>query len=187
VTELDELLRRALEDRLTDLHTSGPGRIEAVYPDGTADVKPMIRRPVPSADGGFQYEEIPIIPKALVARLGTARSSIKFDVQPGDFVWLVFSELSTAEFFETQAEAEPELVSRHGLTGAFAIPICLSRAAEPVDLIALAAKVETALQSIEQWAGTHTHMVTSLGAPTAVAVPVLAPSSPVGAAGLGAE
>jgi hypothetical protein len=187
VTELDELLRRALEDRLLDLHTAGPGKIVAVYPDGTADVKPMIRRPVPATDGGFEYEEIPIVPRALVCRLGTVRSSIKFDVQSGDFVWLSFPEASVSEFFETQAESDPELVQRHGLSGALAFPICLSRVADPVDLVALAAKVETALQGIETWAASHTHMVASLGAPTAVAAPVLAPSDLVGAVGLGAE
>lgn len=167
--DLDELTRVALEDRLLDLHTSLLGKVTAVYPDGTADVQPLTRRPVPSTDGGLQYERIPEIPRALLLAFGTPRSSISSTIQSGDTVWVLCPEADISQALESGTEVEPASVARHSLACALAIPVCLPGRANVSDYAVLASRTMTALQNITTWLTTHTHVCAAPGEPSLAA------------------
>jgi hypothetical protein len=181
--ELAELIRRALDDRIADVHTSAPGTVvkfdSAAY---TVDVQLGNRRQATAWDGSVAFEDPPIIPGIPVACFGTTRAYLKSDLAPGDKVWLIFAESSPAEFLDGQAVAEPADCARHSMSGALAIPFVLPTklGMTPVvlggagaDFVALSTKVDLALAAIVTWAGTHTHIITLPDAPSAVAVPVL--------------
>jgi hypothetical protein len=188
VAELDELLRRVIEDRLLDLHTSLPGEVVSYDSDNqTADVRPMVKRPVPTADGGFAYEQIPTISGVLVLSYGTARSCLQVPLEPGDFVWLLFPESSAAEFFGSGRVSQPGLVERHGLSTPLAIPFTLPGHGGTTDVVALAGKIDLLLQTFWTWANAHTHLCTAPATPSATALPVLDPPTPTGAEELGAK
>jgi hypothetical protein len=182
VTELDELFRRAIEDRLLDLHTSFLGKFAKVHTDGTADVQPLTRRPVPATDGGFQYEQIPTVPKALVLAFGTPRAFIASSVQVGDLCWCLCPEADLSGALQSGSEVDPSQVSRHGLACPLAIPLCLAGNATSADFVALAGKVDTALSNISTWLTTHTHPVPALGTSgvSALPPPVLPPTASAG-------
>jgi hypothetical protein len=180
VPELDEIVRKALEDRILDLHTSMPGRVTAVHSDGTADVKPTIRRPVPATDGGFVYEEIPVIPHALVCAFGTPSAFVAGTLTTGDFVWLLFPEADIGDFLDSGSDTEPKQVSRHQMACPLAIPICLPGKAVTSDFVARASQTDARLSALENWANQHTHATAALGPPVA-GVPALVPG------GLGAS
>jgi hypothetical protein len=182
MTELDELFRRAIEDRLLDLHTSFLGKFTKVNLDGTADVQPLTRRPVPATDGGFQYEQIPTVPKALVLAFGTPRSFLGPTVQSGDLCWCLCPESDISGALASGSEVDPSQVSRHGLACPLAIPLCLAGTATSADFAAMASKVDTALSNISTWLTTHTHPTAAVGPPSVSALPspTLAPTASAG-------
>ena len=154
---------KILEDRLADLHTQQPGKVVTFYPETyEADVQLMCRRPVTHIDGGYVYEEQPIIPRVQVVCFGNANSWLKVELSPGDFVWVMSPEISTAEFVESGSESEPADVTRHGLLGSVAIPFMLPTQmaltalgpmvslAGGADYVALAAKVDANFLAIKQ-------------------------------------
>lgn len=191
MTELDELFRRAIEDRLLDLHTSFLGKFTTVHLDGTADVQPLTRRPVPATDGGFQYEQIPTVPKALVLAFGTPRAFIGPTVQSGDMCWCICPESDISGALQSGSEVDPSQVSRHGLACPLAIPLCLAGDATSADFAAMASKVDTEIKAIWDWLTTnvvgHVHPgVTAGAASTGTITPPPTPGvgSPTASAGM---
>lgn len=123
---LAELVRRALDDRLADVHTSAPGTVVSFNAtDYTVDVRLGYNRPTKAWDGTVVYEEPPVIPGIPVACFGTERTYLKSDLAPGDKVWLIFSEVSPAEFLDSGSVSNPGDTARHSMSGALAIPFVL--------------------------------------------------------------
>lgn len=166
-------MSKALEARLLDLHTQQPGRVVTFYADTyEADVQLMCRRPVPHADGGYVYEDAPVIPRAQVCCLGNATSWMKVNLAEGDLVWVMFPEVSTAEFVDSGGEiSQPADVTRHGLLGAMVLPYLLpsqltQTASGPLvslaggaDWAARADRVDARIGALEQHYIGHTHQV----------------------------
>lgn len=148
--------RTALQDWSLDLHTSQPGRVVKFYADTyEVDVELVCKRPVPHIDGGFVYEDPPILPRCPVCSFGNSVSWLKVPLVPGDLVWLISPECSTDEFVDTGETAQPQQVQRHGLLGSLALPFVLpsrtptgcqvSLGGSGADFVALASKVTTAI------------------------------------------
>ena len=157
------LNNKNLEDRLLDLHTQQPGKVIAFYPETyEADVQLVCRRPVPHVDGGYVYEDPPIIPRVQVVCFGNAASWLKVELSEGDFVWVMSPEVSTSEFIESGSTSEPADVTKHGLLGSVAIPFMIPTQlaltvlgptvslAGGADYVALAAKVDANFLAIKQ-------------------------------------
>ena len=109
--------------RFQDTHTAVPGQIVSwSATTQTATVQPMVRKPLPSADGIQTYETPPQIQNVpcYVLRGGGYLVSVPFAV--GDPVWLMFSEQSYAEYLSTGALSNPKDLRRHGTGYPFAIP-----------------------------------------------------------------
>ena len=109
--------------RMQDTHVAVPGTIvswSAATQEAT--VQPMVRKPLPSADGVQTYETPPQIQNVpcYVQRGGGYLVSVPFSA--GDPVWLMFSEQSYAEYLSTGNLSSPRDLRRHGTGYPFALP-----------------------------------------------------------------
>jgi hypothetical protein len=120
-----ELIRRALESRILEVWTSFPARVTA-YDSATqtADVAPVIRRPLPTEDGGSVAEDLPVIPNVpiLFPRGGGDSYAMTWQIQPGDHVLVHVSAVSFAGWRRTGETSDPGDVRSHSLGNAYAIP-----------------------------------------------------------------
>jgi hypothetical protein len=168
-----EIIRRALESRISDVWTCLPGRVES-YDSATqtADVLPTVRRPVPQADEEEPpiHEDLPVLPNVPVLFPRGGGYAITWPLQPGDHVLLVIATLSPQAWRTSGQPSDPGDLRLHHLGSAMAIP-CLAPATTPlaqasqpalivegteirlglgaVEYVALAAKVLTELQKIQ--------------------------------------
>lgn len=116
---LDEHTRSVLEN----VHVSIPGIVQKYHAaDQTADVLPAVKKPLIDVNGETVYESHPVIANVPVAFPHGATFGMHWTLQEGDGVWLVYSELSAAEFILNGQEAEPFDVQHHGIGSPIAIP-----------------------------------------------------------------
>lgn len=122
--ELVEILQQAFRGEREDLHTALPGQVVTYDPmTQLADVQLMIKRPVFDDTGVRQTgESFPILPSVPVRWPQAGGYAFVLPMQPGDFVWVEFSESGTGEFRVTGQESEPFDVSRHTITYPFCSP-----------------------------------------------------------------
>jgi hypothetical protein len=178
----------AITNKLLDLHTGQPGRVEKFYADTyEVDVKLVCKKPLPHADGGFVYEDAPVIPRVMVCCFGNSASWMKVELVPGDLVWILSPEVSTDEFIDTGEVSQPSNVTRHGLLGSIAIPFVLpSRTptgavvslAGGADYVALAAKVDQRIAALENHYIAHVHVVTDPVSGPLTSAPAAPPLTP---------
>lgn len=126
---LEEALTRILDSRLADVHTALPGRVESYDASAeTVDVRPLIRRAVPDADGETVLEDLPVIPSVPVLWPGAGGCFITFPLAVGDDVEIVFQERDTDQYRASGNLADPGVLATHGLSGAMAIPCAVREA-----------------------------------------------------------
>jgi hypothetical protein len=187
--DLAELLRRVLEARLLDLHVALPGRVERYdAAQEVADVRPMLRRAIPSAETGEAVlETLPVIPSVPVCWPSGGGCAMTFPLAVGDPVELVFQDFDLDAYRRSGGDlSDPGVRSAHGLSGAVAIPCAVSgpvgadashvkivlgagvqlRVGGSSDAAALASKVD-ALQTAYN---SHTHSGVTAGGGTSGAV-----------------
>lgn len=128
--QLADIIRQAIEDRLVDVHTMLPGRIDSY--DATtqkADVEPLIARLQSTVDGDIA-EDLPIIPGVPVVFPRTQAFKLTMPVQEGDRCMLVFCESSTEGYQVGQGrqgtssaikQTDPDTFARHNLTDPVAL------------------------------------------------------------------
>lgn len=117
--ELDELIRRALEARIADVHVSMPGEIVSYdAATQTASVKPCLRRVVFSEDDEQIEEEYQPIQNVPVSFPGGAGFTIHFELAAGDTGDLVFSTFSHNEWQATGRVSAPGDLKPHNLGAA---------------------------------------------------------------------
>lgn len=119
-----EVIRAAIDSRLLDLHTSMPGVVVSYDPTTqTADVQPVVKRPIRSYSDELVHEKLPVVHNVPIEWPGGGGFAMIFPVQPGNHVWLIFSEAATARWRETGQISEPGDQRRHDLSYACAITI----------------------------------------------------------------
>lgn len=122
--ELAAVLDFFVSAKLEGIHVSCPGIVQKYDPDTkTADVLPAVKRPVRTPDGGFLYEDHPVIPGVPVAWPQGDGFGIHFPLSEGSKVTLVFSELSNSEHRTTGEVSEPFDLRLFGLGYPVAIPV----------------------------------------------------------------
>lgn len=127
---LPEVLQEHFQSAIEGIHVSIPGIVQKYNStDQTCDVLPAVKRPVRISDGTIGYESHPVIPNVKVAFPKSGAFGIHWNLVQGDGVWLVFSELSTAEYIETNKESEPFDVANMGLGSPIALPCSCADAA----------------------------------------------------------
>jgi hypothetical protein len=119
-----ELIRRAIEARLAEVHTSIPAMVISYdATTQTCEVQPLVKRLVPSdKDGVLESESYPRIKNVPVAFPRTALFVFHFPLAFGDTVYLLCPERSIAEWRTTGIESAPGDARLHPLAGAVALP-----------------------------------------------------------------
>lgn len=118
-SELPDVLSRAIRNRLAEVHTSVPGRIESYdHTTKKATVKPLINRVY--SDG--QVDEFPIINGVPVLLPGTATGALQFRIQRGSPCALYFAERSLDLWKAQGGQTTPDDRRRFALSDAYCIP-----------------------------------------------------------------
>lgn len=118
-----DLIQTALESMASDLCVALPGRVESYDASAqTADVKPMIRRLVPTPDEDHISEEMPVIYSVPVCHPGGNGWGLHIPLAAGDTVLLVFSQWDPSEWRRTGDIADPADHRSHNASHAVAIP-----------------------------------------------------------------
>lgn len=117
---LAEVIRRAIDARMIDVHTALPGRVESYdAATQTADVKPLIKRVIRTRQGAPVEEPLPVIPNIPVVFPGAGEFFISFPVQVGDTGLIIFCERNLDRWREVEGEdVNPGDQSMHPLSGA---------------------------------------------------------------------
>jgi hypothetical protein len=176
-----EVIRDALTSRLLDVWTATIGRVETYYPETqTADILPVVRRPLQAADGFVGHEDVPVLPNVPVLQPRAGGYFVHLPIIAGDTVLVVFTSDSFQMWRGSGSVVNPGDLRRHSLANAIAIPgvfpAAMALADIPTDMavlgggvyrvgaasagfVALAAKVDAALDAIQSWATSHAHSI----------------------------
>lgn len=121
--EFPDLIARAIEAALLDVHTSLIGHVVRFDASkNTVDVRPVIRAQV-LGDDGDGTEELPILPNVRITYARGGGWSQTFPLAVGDPVRVLFSEQYTGGYrFSGQTGQDPGLFARFDLSSAVAIP-----------------------------------------------------------------
>lgn len=169
-----EVIRKAIDARLLDVHTAMPGVVEK-YDSArqVADIRLVVKHAYDTADG-VALEELPVLPEVPIVWPRTALASMHMPLAAGDGVLVVFTEADDHGWRKNaQAPGAPGDLQRHGLSYGYAIPGCSPEASRipatdvsgtdvvlnvtggsirmggpTADFVALASKTDTALNTI---------------------------------------
>ena len=123
----EQLIRAWLDRHEIEVRGPMPGRIER-YDAATqvADVKPMVRLPVPQPDDSVVQEDPPIIPCVPVLFPRVAGWFLSVPVAVGDFVLLIPCEGDWSRFWTGAGElSDAEDTRRHHVAHCVALPLGL--------------------------------------------------------------
>lgn len=125
MTSLAEVFREALRAHALETHTCLPARVVS-YDRVTrqADVKIVLRRAIPAADGdGLVLEDFPELKNIPVIQPGGSGVYQSFDLWEDDFVVLIFSDLPVDRYRAKGAPTDPGDHRLHHLGSALALPM----------------------------------------------------------------
>lgn len=147
--QLNEVLRRVLESRVSDIWTAFPAKVLSYNANAqTADVAPVVQRPVPTGDEGEEvsWEDLPVLPGIRVCfpRGGGDAFTITWPIQAGDWVAVHVATYSFANWLRTgEITNPPGDVRPHSLNNAWAVP-CMAPNAASLSQAAVSAMILTA-------------------------------------------
>jgi len=119
MSDQTELINRLIENRLSDIHTAIPGRIEKYdYKKQEAEVTPTIKRRYANGD----VKELPRLSGVPVQFPACKDGSLTFPVKKGDPVLIVFSERAIETWLSKGKVSAPDDPRKFSLTDAIAIP-----------------------------------------------------------------
>lgn len=117
------VLTDCIDARLSDVHTSIPGRVES-YDSSTqrASVQPLLKRGYEDEEGERQVEILPVIQDVPIVFPGSGSYADTFPISKGDIVLLVFMENSIDRWLSVGGLIDPSDDRRFALSDAVAIP-----------------------------------------------------------------
>jgi hypothetical protein len=136
---LEEVVRAAMEFRLSEVHVALPGQvIKYTAATQTADIKPLIKRTVILDDGSEELEAIPVITSVPVMFPRAGGFFISLPIVPGDNVLLVFNERSIDLYSAStgKIDVDPVDLRKHDLSDAVCFPGFFPLTKPITDLIA---------------------------------------------------
>lgn len=138
---LSEIILNGVEQVLSNVHTSMPGRVESYDPaKQLAKVKPLFKRKYASED---QPVEMPIISNVPVLFPRSESAFIRMPISAGDFVQLIFNERSINRWMDSGEITDPQDPSKFDLNGAVAI-VGLYPKSKPIEMNGAAGSLEIA-------------------------------------------
>lgn len=122
-----ELIREAIASALSDAHTSIPARVLKYNPatatkQATVDCEIVILRAEQAESGATIHERYPNVPNVPIGWPSGGGYSLQFPLNPGDGVWLVFSEAAIANWRETGDISPPGDLDRFDISYPIALP-----------------------------------------------------------------
>jgi hypothetical protein len=135
-TRQTEVLRRVLEAHASDQHTGVPGKVRSYDRDTqTAEIEVLVRRVLPAGDDDDPdtIEDYPILPSVPVLWPRGGGYFLHAPLAAGDHVYVLFAECDLNAYRTTGQVSDPGVGTRHGLSGAVAVPGMFWRG-DPVDL-----------------------------------------------------
>jgi hypothetical protein len=125
---LEALFEMMLDGRDEDTHKVLIGKVERyVSGDQVADIRPLIRRIVPTTDGGTRTENHPIIRAVPVGWTRAGGYFIHLPLKPGDFCLMLCADRDIARWRQTGEEADPLDRRLHHISHAIALPCVYPR------------------------------------------------------------
>lgn len=129
---LSEVIGTAIENRLLDLHTTFPGKIDKWDPvTQKADIKPLLKRPLVDEDGNdIPAEALPVIPELPVqfdrADFKGGKFFVSFPLKRGDLVTVHVTEAALDQWLSKPAgeDVDPVQFRRFNLSDAYFKPGC---------------------------------------------------------------
>ncbi len=119
---LARLIKLAIDNRLLDVHTALIAVVESYDAEKQqVNVTPVLKRCLRSLSGDWVNEELPKICDVPVLFPRAGGFFISFPIQPGDFVQLLFNEVSIDDWLN-DAPSTTAHDERFSLQGAVAIP-----------------------------------------------------------------
>ena len=116
---LEQTLTAAFNNKLSELNTCLPGRIEKYdYKTQKADIKPLIKKKYKSGT----VEPLPVIVNVPVIFPRTADTMIHFPLNRGDGVIIMFAQRSIDTWLSKGGDSEPGDPRKMDLSDAIAIP-----------------------------------------------------------------
>jgi hypothetical protein len=140
VVSLGEVVRAGVNGAVDELHTAMPGKVTAYDPlTNTIVVQPGLQQGV-IVGGKRQFFALPEIPFVPVIFPRAGGFVLRMPIEPGDWVWLMFSEGSLAEWKRNGDVVQPQDARRHSIGWPVAIPGCFpnSNPPSPIDAAAVA-------------------------------------------------
>jgi hypothetical protein len=120
---LEELIRIAVDAGVARVNTSLPGRIESYDAESqTANVTPMLKRPVYTANGEPTYEQLPVIRSVKVLHPGGEDWALHIPLKAGDTVELRVMQWDPTGWQTTGQVSEPRDLRTHHLAHVVAVP-----------------------------------------------------------------
>lgn len=122
-----ELLTKAIDARLAELHTGLPAKVVAFdEAKQSCDVQPLLKRIVRDQDDDSKEveERMPQITNVPIVYPAGGVWSITWPLKAGDIVYLTFAERALDRWLEADPgqEIDPELSRKHDLSDAVCIP-----------------------------------------------------------------
>jgi hypothetical protein len=192
---LEELFQVAIDARFLDLHVAIPGKVEAWDSSAqTVDVRPMVKRAVPTRSGSRKLETLPAVQGVRVSYVGGGDFAIAHPIAVGDTGVILFMEVNIAQWLGSGEISDPGDLRRHALGSAVFLPGLTTTSGKPTissdgitlgkkdgsfvlkiknnrvevggasDAAALASKVDALSQAF----AAHTHLFTGTGSVNAV-------------------
>jgi len=117
-------IRKAIEARMFDIHTALPGKVVSFdAASRTASVQPILIRILIDEDGEEEPQRMPQLPGVPVIMPSGGGWEISFELEPGDLVWLVFSERALDRWKANPSqEHDPVWDRKFDLSDAVAFP-----------------------------------------------------------------
>lgn len=120
-----DFLRRILDSRAEDIWTTFSARIESYYSSSrTADLQPVIRRPLGFGESESVFEPLPILPNVPIRfpMGGGGTYAITWPLEVGDFVDVHVTTYSQAQWRRTGTMGLSGDTRPHNLSSCYATP-----------------------------------------------------------------
>jgi hypothetical protein len=119
VITLPELIKQAVENRVSQVHTSIPGRVESYDASKRkASIKPLVKRRY--RDG--RVDDMPVVVNVPVVFPEGGGARITFPVSRGDTGLLVFAERSIDVWLSRGGDVDPNDFRKHDISDGVFIP-----------------------------------------------------------------
>lgn len=118
-----EALRMAMDGRLSSVWTAMPGIVKKVdLTKRTCEVQPAIQGRVQSADGSYQFVNLPLLVDVPIVMPSAGGFTLSLPIKAEDEVLVVFSSRCIDSWWQSGGVGVPMEQRMHDLSDGFAIP-----------------------------------------------------------------